>query len=150
TQGMFMQYLTLPEHLGPLVHQDVSTWTAGTNNAYDALKQIEQHLSDPTVFHYSLNNPPIPDDTDVISWLLQTKTGYCTYYATAMTIMARMLNIPTRMVNGFSQGKYQNGEWVVNGSDAHSWVQAFFPGYGWINFDPTPGFFPNALPSQQP
>jgi hypothetical protein len=67
-----------------------------------------------------------------------------------MTIMARMLKIPTRMVNGFSQGRYVGGDWVVTGGDAHSWVQAFFPQYGWINFDPTPSFSPNALPSQQP
>ena len=69
-----------------------------------------------------------------------------------MAIMARMLNIPTRVVNGFSQGIYnaQNNQWVVDGSDAHSWVQAFLPNYGWVNFDPTPGFSPNAQPVPSP
>ena len=57
-----------------------------------------------------------------------------------MVVMARMLGIPARIVNGFTQGSLQGNTWVVNGTDAHSWVQVYFPGYGWINFDPTPGY----------
>jgi hypothetical protein len=89
-----------------------------------------------------------------VDWLLKTHSGYCTYYASAMIMMARMLNIPTRMVNGFAHGHYdaQHKVWVVDGTDAHSWVQAYFPGYGWIDFDPTPGFsFPTPVaPPQSP
>src|SRR5581483_11940737 len=85
---------------------------------------------------------PVPTNIDAADWLLQTHRGYCTYYATEMVVMARLLGIPTRMVNGFSHGylDVQRHVWVVDGSDAHSWVQAYFPGFGWINFDPTPGF----------
>jgi transglutaminase-like putative cysteine protease len=59
-----------------------------------------------------------------------------------MVIMARLLGLPARMINGFSQGHFdeQQNAWVVDGTDAHSWVQIYFPNYGWINFDPTPGF----------
>src|SRR5258708_30241367 len=59
-----------------------------------------------------------------------------------MVVMARLLGIPARIANGFSAGHYdeQQKVWIVDGSDAHSWVQIYFPGYGWINFDPTPGF----------
>jgi transglutaminase-like putative cysteine protease len=66
--------------------------------------------------------------------------------------MARLLGIPARMVNGFSQGTYntQQKAWIVNGSDAHSWVQVYFPGYGWMNFDPTPGFSVNSAGSPAP
>ncbi len=146
------QYFQVPTNISPQVQQQVRAWTSNSADSYTALKSLEQHLSDRSVFTYSLDNQPVPLDTDVISWLLKTRRGYCTHYATAMTMMARMLHIPTRMVNGFSQGVYDahSGQWVVNGSDAHSWVQAFFPNYGWINFDPTPGFAPNALPVLQP
>ena len=135
-------YVQLPNDLTPNVQNTLALWTQGTTNTYDALKQIEAHLSDQTHFTYSLDNPPVPANVDAADWLLQTHRGYCTYYATEMTIMGRLLGIPTRMVNGFSHGHLDESShlWVVDGSDAHSWVQAYFPAYGWINFDPTPGF----------
>jgi transglutaminase-like putative cysteine protease len=146
-----LQYLQVPVNISPQVQQKVQAWTSDAADGYIALKLLEEHLRDKSVFTYSLDNPPVPANTDTISWLLQTRTGYCTHYATAMAIMGRMLHIPTRIVNGFSQGRYDadSNQWVVNGSDAHSWVQAFFPNSGWINFDPTPGFAPSALPAQQ-
>ena len=150
--GLPEQYFHVPANLGPQVKQRALTWTKGAADTYTALKMLEKHLSDRLVFTYSLDNPPLPDNTDPISWLLQTRSGYCTYYATAMAIMARMLNIPTRMVNGFSQGRYDaaSSQWVVRGDDAHSWVQAYFPNAGWINFDPTPTFSPSAVPPSAP
>ena len=135
-------YLLLPTELSPLVQETAQQWTAGAPNAYAAMKLLESHLSDTTQFSYSLSNPPVPDSVDAVSWLLQTRQGFCTYYATAMAIMARLLGMPARIVNGFSQGTYdvQHNRWVVKGSDAHSWVQVYFPNIGWINFDPTPGY----------
>ncbi len=145
-------YLSVPDDLSPAVVQTARQWTAGTNNTYDALKRLEAHLSNPAQFTYSLSNAPIPSNVDVVDWLLQTRRGYCTYYASAMTIMARLLHIPTRIVNGFSQGQYdaQRKLWVIGGTDAHSWVQAYFPGSGWINFEPTPGYSMNAPTHTQP
>ncbi|GCE47406.1 hypothetical protein KTH_22750 [Thermosporothrix hazakensis] len=141
-QALLTGYVQLPPNLSPAVERQMQAWTEGAHNAYDALKQIEKHLSDRNEFTYSIENTPIPSNTNVVDWLLQTRVGYCTYYASAMIVMARMLHIPTRMANGFSPGHYdsQRKAWVVNGSDAHSWVQAYFPQYGWVNFDPTPGF----------
>lgn len=135
-------YVQVPSDLTSNVQNTLAQWTQGATNTYDALKQIEAHLNDQTHFTYSLDNTPIPSNVDAADWLLQTHRGYCTYYATEMTIMARLLGIPTRMVNGFSRGHLdaRRNVWVVDGSDAHSWVQAYFPVYGWINFDPTPGF----------
>src|SRR6185312_12508119 len=99
---------------------------------------------------YSVENPPIPGNVDVVDWLLQTHAGYCTYYASAMAVMGRLLGIPTRIVNGFSSGYLdtKRGVWSVTGSDAHSWVQAYFPDRGWISFDPTPSFALDAAPQQ--
>lgn len=135
-------YHQLPHDLSPNVFNLAKQWTRGATNTYDALKLLESHLSDQNTFTYSVNNPPIPANTDVVDQLLRTHSGYCTYYASAMVVMARQLGIPTRMVNGFAQGHYdvQRKVWVVDGNDAHSWVQAYFPGFGWISFDPTPGF----------
>lgn len=135
-------YLQLPSNLPHSLMQTALQWTKGAHNAFEAMQLLVSHLSDPRQFSYSITNPPIPPDVDAVSWLLQTHTGYCTYYASAMVVMARLLGMPARMVAGFSQGHYDAGRqvWVVNGSDAHSWVQVYFPGHGWIDFDPTPGF----------
>ncbi len=145
-------YLQVPADLSPQIWKTTQQWMRGAANAYDALRRLEAHLSDQTQFTYAVDNPPVPGNVDAVSWLLQTRRGYCTYYATAMTIMARQLGIPARIVNGFSHGHLdiQRKVWVVDGSDAHSWVQAYFPGFGWINFDPTPGYTLNNGNNPQP
>ncbi|GER88444.1 hypothetical protein KDW_26060 [Dictyobacter vulcani] len=139
-------YLEQPQNRSAKVEATTRAWTQGATNAYDALKRIESHLNDSRTFTYSVDNPAIPPGKDIADVLLDTHTGYCTYYASAMAIMGRVLNIPTRLVTGFSSGKYDATRkgWSVSGSDAHSWVQAYFPGNGWIDFDPTPGFSPQS------
>ncbi len=139
-------YLQIPDDLSSEVKATAQTWTNGALNAYEAALDLQTHLNDSS-FTYSVQNPPVPANIDAVTWLLHTHSGYCTYYATAMTVMARLLGLPARIVNGFSQGNYDNQQknWVVDGKDAHSWVQIYFPNYGWINFDPTPGF---AVPGQ--
>ncbi len=151
-QRLAADYMQVPQDLSPNVQSTMKQWTQGATNAYSALKLLESHLSNQSVFTYSVSNTPIPANTDVVDWLLQTRSGYCTYYATAMAVMARQLGIPTRVANGFSQGHYDvtHHIWVVDGQDAHSWVQAYLPGFGWVNFDPTPGFGPNAAPHPIP
>ncbi len=135
-------YIQTPGDLSnnPIIQSTLQQWTQGSTDVYSKVKALESHLGDQTQFMYSVTNPPVPSNVDAVAWLLQTHQGYCTYYATAMTIMVRMLDIPARIVNGFSQGNSQGNKWVVYGTDAHSWVQVYFPGFGWINFDPTPGF----------
>ncbi len=135
-------YIQTPSDLSsfPIVQNTLKQWTHGLTNVYSKMRALESHLKDPTQFTYSVTNPTVPSNVDAVAWLLQTHQGYCTYYATAMVVMARMSGIPARIVNGFSQGNFQGNRWIVNGEDAHSWVQVYFPGYGWINFDPTPGF----------
>ncbi len=145
-------YLQLPHDLSPKVLQTAQNWTQGADNTFQALKMLEAHLNDMNTFTYSLDNPPIPNNVDVVDWLLHTRKGYCTYYASAMVVMARQLGIPARMVNGFSYGHYdaQHKIWVVDGNDAHSWVQAYLPNFGWISFDPTPGYSLTAINQPQP
>ncbi len=139
---LMQYYLQKPDDLSSEVASTARLWTQGARSAYNIVSDLQAHLSNSQEFTYSLNNDPVPSNVDAVTWLLHTRKGFCTYYATAMVIMARLLGIPARMVNGFSQGHYDplKHQWVVDGDDAHSWVQVYFPNYGWISFDPTPGF----------
>jgi transglutaminase-like putative cysteine protease len=148
---LYLDYLQKP-NLPLNVLRMAQQWTQGAQNTYQALMDLQAHLGNQSQFTYSVDNPPVPANVDAVSWLLQTHRGYCTYYATAMVMMARLLGIPARIVNGFSHGTYdaQQKRWVVGGQDAHSWVQAYFPGHGWINFDPTPGYSNNNITNPIP
>jgi transglutaminase-like putative cysteine protease len=111
---------------------------AGATNPYDKAKAIEVWLR--TNIAYDDRIPPPPAGVDPVEWFLfEQRSGYCTYYATAMAIMLRSQGIPARLAAGFSQGDWDAGRqrFVVQEQDAHTWVEAFFPGYGWIVFEPT-------------
>jgi hypothetical protein len=77
----------------------------------------------------------------LVSFVLETKRGYCQHYAGAMTLMLRLLGVPARVAAGFTSGAYdeKKHEWLVTDHEAHTWVEVYFPGYGWLPFDPTPG-----------
>jgi transglutaminase-like putative cysteine protease len=113
--------------------------TANLTNNYDKASAIESYLR--SNYTYTLTPPPPKDATTdaLASFLFDSKAGYCEYFATAMGDMLRAEGIPTRLVNGFGPGAYDNKikQYVVRESDAHTWVEAFFPGYGWIPFEPT-------------
>lgn len=146
---LLTHYLQTPDNLSSIVKITAQNWTSNAHNAGEAVYDLQNHLRDTTIFRYSLQNPPVPSNIDAVTWLLQTHQGYCTYYATAMAVMARLIGLPARVANGFSMGHYdaQKKTWTVDGTDAHSWVQIYFPNHGWLNFDPTPGF---AIPNQPP
>jgi transglutaminase-like putative cysteine protease len=112
---------------------------AGATNPYDEATAIESYLRGPT-FSYTLT-PPVPQQgTDPLDWFLfHSHQGYCEFFATAMGDMLRSLGIPTRLVNGFGPGTFENtiNSYVVRSEDAHTWVEVYFPKYGWIQFEPT-------------
>jgi hypothetical protein len=111
---------------------------AGATTPYDQAKAIEIWLR--TNIAYNERIPEPPDGVDPIEWFMfEMKQGYCTYYATAMITMLRSLGIPARMAAGFAQGEYDAsvGQFVVREKDAHTWVEVYFPGYGWVEFEPT-------------
>ncbi|GAC1392297.1 MAG: hypothetical protein NVS4B11_12600 [Ktedonobacteraceae bacterium] len=145
-------YTQYPRDLSASEQKTLQQWTSGATDTYTLLKMLEAHLSDQNQFTYSLDNASVPGNVDAVDWLLQTRKGYCTYYASAMSVMARQLGIPTRVVSGFSHGHFDAHRkvWVVQGDDAHSWVQAYLPTYGWVSFDPTPGFAPAVVKGSQP
>lgn len=111
---------------------------AGAENNYDKAKALERWLRRNITYNQTIPDPPV--GVDPLDWFLfDLKQGYCNYYATAMVVMLRSQNIPARMAGGFSQGAFdtQSGQYRVKESDAHTWVEAYFPGYGWIEFEPT-------------
>ena len=119
--------------------------TAGKTNPYDQASAIEDYLR--TSFTYTLKPPATPAGQDPLAFFLfDSKKGYCEYFATAMGDMLRSLGIPTRLVNGFGPGTFDSktNRYVVRESDAHTWVEVYFPGYGWVPFEPTPDgvYFP--------
>jgi hypothetical protein len=119
--------------------------TAGKTNVYDQASAIEAYLR--ANYQYTLQPTEPPANTDPLWYFLfKSKEGYCEYFASAMGDMLRSLGIPTRLVNGYGPGTYDEklGKYVVKESDAHTWVEVYFAGYGWIPFEPTPDgtYFP--------
>jgi transglutaminase-like putative cysteine protease len=111
---------------------------AGVITPYDKAKAIESFLRLNITYNESISSPP--DGQDPIDWFLfDLREGYCNYFASAMIIMLRSQGIPSRMSAGFAQGTYdaERGAFIVTEQEAHTWVEAYFPGYGWISFEPT-------------
>lgn len=144
-------FLELPAELPSRVRELAQKVAAGGGNEYDIVTRIENFLS--LNYTYDTRNVPVPTGkTDYVDqFLFNTKRGYCNNFSTTMAVMLRAVNIPTRWVTGFAEGEpddtYQGSDerYIVRNADAHSWVEVYFPHYGWIPFDPTPSFsFPFA------
>ncbi len=134
---ILLNYLQLP-HVDDRVLPLAKQITATASNNYDKTAVMERYLR--THFGYTLQLPrSVPRDA-VANFLFERKQGHCEYFASAMAIMLRTLGIPSRVVNGFRTGEFNDltSQYLVRGSNAHSWVEVYFPGYGWISFDPTP------------
>ncbi len=131
-------YLRLPHTIDPRVSDLARTLTASAANNYDRAVALQSYLRNN--FQYTLDPPAIEPEDPVGSFLFRSKSGYCEYFAAAMAVMLRTLNVPSRLVNGFQTGSYNRfgKDFVVRARDAHSWVEVYFTGYGWIPFDPTP------------
>ena len=130
-------YLQLPPNAKEVAELAVSV-TAKKKRPYGMALAIEQHLK--RNYAYTLSLSDIDPERPLEDFLFRRKAGHCEFFATAMAVMLRCVGVPSRLVNG-----YQMGEWnelgryfVVRSSDAHSWVEAYFPEVGWVEFDPTP------------
>jgi transglutaminase-like putative cysteine protease len=130
-------YLQLPS-LDSRIPDLAKQITARDNTPYDKARAMEGYLR--SHYGYTLDLSGTPRADPLAYFLFQKRAGHCEYFATAMTVMLRTLDIPARYINGFQTGEYNDiaGDLVVRASDAHSWVEAYFPGFGWLTFDPTP------------
>ncbi len=91
-------------------------------------------------FRYLTDVRGLCDRESIVDCLMRTKVGYCQHFATAMVMFLRHEDIPARFVEGYLPGKkLPDGHFEVDASAAHAWVEVYFPKYGWIRFDPTPG-----------
>ncbi len=141
------RYLQLPEDLPERVRTLSEDITAGINDPYGKAKAIEQYFAD-NGFGYNTQDVAVPGRNEdyVEQFLFDTKLGYCDNFSTSMAVMLRSIGIPTRWVKGFTAGEYEETigdgvrEYEVTNSNAHSWVEVYFEGVGWVPFEPTRGF----------
>jgi len=136
----FYRYLQLPAGLNPRIEPLATSIIlhANASNRYDTAKAIESHLQ--RNYGYSLEMKASGPDP-LSDFLFNVKTGHCEYFLTAMTVLLRTHGIAARVVNGFLPGEYNeaSGAYTVRQSDAHSWVEVYFPETrSWVTFDPTP------------
>lgn len=141
-------YLQLPASLPRSVRSIAEQITANRITPYAKAVAIEQYLSN--TYTYSLEKPTAPSRSEdfVSHFLFVDKTGYCDHFSTSMVVMLRSVGVPARWVKGFAPGTLQSTdsgedqlqEVLVRNSDAHSWVEVYFPSMGWVPFEPTPGF----------
>jgi len=131
------EYLELPP-LDIRISKLAEEITTGAPSNYDKAVALERYLS--THFGYTLELPRSHPRDPIANFLFERKKGHCEFFASAMAVMLRSLRIPSRIVTGFRGGEFNDltGQYVVRASDAHSWVEAYFPGSDWISFDPTP------------
>ena len=135
-------YLQLPDELPTRVLDLAETLTEGIENPYDKGLAIATHLRN---FNQTYSIPTPPLNVDAIDHFLFTQqAGYSDYFASAMAVLLRASDVPARLASGYAVGDFNQAtsSYVVTFADAHSWPEVFFPGYGWIPFEPSPSLEP--------
>ncbi|WP_062465061.1 transglutaminase family protein [Demequina soli] len=118
--------------------------TASATDRYEQGLALQEYLRGPS-FTYDTEAPTTSDD--MVSTFLEQQHGYCIHFATAMVVMARTLDIPARMAVGFLGGVESGDGFQVRGRDAHAWPELYFPGHGWVRFEPTPSVQTGSRPA---
>ncbi|WP_289142814.1 transglutaminase domain-containing protein [uncultured Brevibacillus sp.] len=142
------RYLQLPATLPPRVKELAQTVTKDAKTPYEKVRAIENYLRSSGKYKYETKDVPVPQEGQdfVDHFLFDSMRGYCDHFSTSMAVMLRTLDIPTRWVKGFAPGERvgtdnQNNEIMeIRNKDAHSWVEVYFPGHGWIPFEATSTF----------
>ncbi|GAB4577877.1 MAG: transglutaminaseTgpA domain-containing protein [Anaerolineales bacterium] len=145
------RYLQLPPTLSDRTRELALQIAEGKDNPYDITEAVTQWLRDNITYNESVPIPP--SDQDIIDWMLfDHKEGFCNYYATSEVMLLRSLGIPARMAVGYAQGEFdsETGLYTVRQRDAHAWVEVYFPGIGWVEFEPTVNQRPLRRPLGEP
>ncbi len=140
-------YLHLPAGLPPRVARLAQEITAGSANPYQSAIRVQDYLR--ANYDYDLTVPAAPPGRDVVdTFLFDEPRGFCSHYASAMVVLLRSAGIPARVVAGYAMGDYDfnRGMYRVPVSAAHAWVEVYFPGYDWVEFEPTAAFNPIVYP----
>jgi transglutaminase-like putative cysteine protease len=131
------RFLSLPANIPGRVKALAAQLTASQSTPYDRARAIEQYLR---TYPYTLDVTRPPVTRDVVDFFLfDLKKGYCDYYASAMVVLARAAGVPARLAVGYASGTYNlnSNRYLVTEADAHTWVEVYFPGIGWVPFEPT-------------
>ena len=130
-------YTRLPSHLEQPVYDLAAEAASAGTTPYERALAIQTWLS--RNFRYTLEVEDQPANVDFVTrFLLTTKEGYCTYFASAMTVLCRMEGLPARYVEGYLAEPDATGNALVTGRSAHAWTEVYFRGFGWLTFDATP------------
>jgi transglutaminase-like putative cysteine protease len=141
-QDLLVRYTRLPGSIPDRVLALARDLTITKPTPYDQAIAIESYLRE---IPYNLDIPAPPVGQDIADYFLfDLREGYCDYYATAMVVLARAAGLPARIVMGYAAGELESesGTYQIAAADAHSWVEVYFPGFGWIEFEPTAGLPP--------
>ena len=131
-------YTALPQGIDQRVYQLADSLVQDQPTPYRKALAIQDHLMNHYAYTLDVEYPPQGQDF-VSYFLLDSRQGYCSYFASAMAVMARMAGLPSRYVEGYLVPVRDGGATVVTGKNAHAWVEIYFEGAGWISFNPTPG-----------
>ncbi|HZH62182.1 MAG TPA: transglutaminaseTgpA domain-containing protein [Metabacillus sp.] len=146
-EGFIERYTQLPESLPERVRELALSITESKDNQYDKAKAIEDYLGSPE-YTYDKEDVPVPEGEQdyVDQFLFETFKGYCDNFSSSMIVLLRSIDIPARWVKGYTEGEFvstvenNQREYVVTNNHAHSWVEIYFDGVGWVPFEPTKGF----------
>lgn len=130
------RYTQLPDTLPESVAELAQNIAAESTSPYQKAKAIENWLRENC--EYTLEPVIPPEDMDFVGHFLETKKGYCTYYASAMAVLARCVGLPSRYVTGFGLERDRRNKtlFLATGETAHAWAEIYFDGIGWVEFDP--------------
>lgn len=143
------RYLQLPATLSDRVRSLAHRLADPYDNPYDKVIALNDHLLSGT-YTYNFFPPPHPPGAEVVdTFLFEDREGFCEQYVTALVVMARSLGLPARLTTGYGSGDHNpiTNYYEVRLSHAHSWAEVYFPGHGWVPFDPTPGWTPQPYPT---
>lgn len=130
------KYLQLPEDFSPRIRELAEQVTMGATTPYEKAIAVTSYLRESITYSETL--PDMPRNRDALEWVLfELKQAYCVYYATADVLMLRSLGVPARMAVGFAQGERDGNLYTVRRLHSHAWPEVFFPGIGWVEFEPT-------------
>ena len=136
SEWIVASYLQLPDILPERVRVKAKEITADFSNSYDQAAALEKYLRTNITYDERVSAPP-PGVDGVDYLLFERPAGYCNYYASVMAVLARAVGIPTRVASGYTLGEYEGGVFHILEANAHSWVEIYFPTYGWVEFEPT-------------
>jgi transglutaminase-like putative cysteine protease len=131
------RYLQLPDSVPTRIRILAEQITEGLEIPYDKAEAIERYLRE--IPYTEKIDEPAPGKDGVDYFLFDIRKGYCDYYASSMVVMLRATGVPARYVRGYSQAERVAGVYEVREWDGHAWPEVFFPGYGWVEFEPTGG-----------